>query len=216
MNKVNMNKVNKVLLLLMVTMVAAACSGNKQSEEETTRVLSLTGSGDYNKSLFLSIVDQNEQDTSLLYTVRGAFNGDTVGFYLSMDKNIPAGIFEDGNINAEDGYQTGTIKFIRSGEESDRFIAALATIWETEIASNSFSSEPVLPLVFSSNHKAVDFSKPSTHNFKLFFDMEAEEPGEIFFTHDTYHRRIELQEKDPSFRQVILNALAGLQSEREE
>ncbi|HLW50313.1 MAG TPA: hypothetical protein VKZ78_05025 [Sphingobacteriaceae bacterium] len=211
-----MNKVIKVLLLFIVATSVAACSGNKQTDEGTTRVLSLTGSGEYNKSLFLSIVEQTEQDTSFLYTLRGAYNGDTVGFYLSMDKNIPGGIFEDGNINAEAGYQTGTIQFLRSGEESDRFITALATIWETEVANHSFSSEAVSPLVFSSNHNAVDFSKPSTNNFKLFFDLDAEEPGEIFFTHDTYHLRVEFQEKDPSFRQVIINSLSGVQTQGEE
>ncbi len=211
-----MNKLNKVLLLFVAAIMAAACSGNKQSEgDDAPRVLSLTGSGQYNKSLFLSIVDQTEQDTSFLYTVKGAFNGDTVGFYVSLDKEIPAGIDAEGSATM-DGFKTGSIKFLRSGDESDRFIAVLASIWETEPAGNSFSAEAVLPLVFSSNNKAVDFSKPATHNFKLFFDPDAAEPGEIFFTHDTYHQRIELQEKDPAYRQIILDALAGVRSGGEE
>lgn len=207
-----MKKSTSILLLFVAVLFTAACSGNKTSEGDSTRVLSLTGSGQYNKSIYLSIVDQSEQDTSFLYTVKGAFNGDTVGFYVAMDKNIPAGINEDGSVNQGDGFKTGTVKFIRSGEESDRFIAALASIWETEVGSTQFSEEAVQPLVFSSNKKAVDYSAPSTHNFKLFFDMNVEEPGEIFFTHDTYHQRIELQEKDSTYRQIILNSLSGLRS----
>ena len=143
-----MKKLTSILLLFVAVLLTAACSGNKTSEGDSIRVLSLTGSGQYNKSIYLSIVDQSEQDTSFLYTVKGAFNGDTVGFYVSMDKNIPAGINEDGSVNQGDGFKTGTVKFIRSGEESDRFIAALASIWETEVSSTHFSDEAVQPLVF--------------------------------------------------------------------
>lgn len=205
-----MKKFSKVMLLLGLAVAISACSGNKNSEEsQQENVLELTGSGSYFKSLFLTITHVDESDSAYVYTVKATHQGDTVGFLLEMNKDIPAGINGDGSVNQDNGFKTGTIKFASSGEESDRFLQALGSIWGVTPNSDTFSAKPVTPLVFSSNQQAFDGSKTGTNNYKLFFDLNAVDPGEWFLTHDTYFRRIELQEKDESFRQVIVNALGG-------
>lgn len=200
--------------LLAFIFLASCNSGQQQQEQQEASgedIITLTGPA--KKSLYLSIVETTEQDTAYIFNVQAVHDGEVVGFHISMDKNIPAGIDEMGAVNENDGFTTGTIKFIRSGDESDRFIQALANYWGMEVEEAAFSSEPVIPLVFSSNKSAISYDSPSTHNFKLFFNPDVHEPGEMFFTHDTYLRRVELQEKDSVYREEVLRALSGNQGE---
>lgn len=184
---------------------------DQQEEASSEEIITLTGPAE--KSLYLSIVETMEQDTAYVYNVQAMHDGELVGFHVSLDKDIPAGLDEMGAVLEDDGFKTGTIKFLRSGEESDRFIQALASYWGMEVEESTFSNEPVLPLVFSSNKSAASYDKPATHNFKLFFHPDVDEPGEMFFTHDTYLRRVEFQEKDSTYREEILRALRGVQAE---
>lgn len=161
------------------------------------------------KSIFLWITDKTELDSVFRYQVLGLYKGDTVGFFVSLDKDIPAGIYADGSVNNDEGFREGTVKFIRSGDESDRFVEALSEIWLVDTPQIQFDDQAVIPLAFSSNKSQVDHSKPSTSNFKLFFDSQSDTPGEIFFTLDTYRRSIEIQEKDPKFAKTVVKSFAG-------
>lgn len=194
-------------LILAFGFMASCGSTEDTSTHTESEIMTFTGPSE--KSLYLSIVDQNEQDTSFIYKLSAVHNGDTIGFDLSMDKDIPAGVNTDGTVNEDNGFKTGTVKFIRSGEESDRLIQHLATLWAIDLENTSFSNSPVVPLTFSSNKDEVNHSSPATHSFKLFLNPDAREPGELFFTHDTYLRRVELQEKDSTYRLEILRALTG-------
>lgn len=208
--RMSMKTLKNALLFFSMAILLSACAGNSSKDQDQgPTVLELTGSGSYFKSIFLTITEVAETDSNYLYTLKATHGNDTVGFSLALSKDIPAGVYEDGSVNQTDGFKTGTVKFIRSGVESDRFLQVLSSIWETTPKSTEFSSEPVSPLVFSSNLAPFDGSKPGTNSFKLFFDLNAMEPGELFLTHDTNYNRIELQEKDASFREVILNALGG-------
>lgn len=197
-----------IFSLLLALIVMASCGGVQEGREGTNDdLIHLKGASD--KSVYLTIVEQIEQDTTHLFKVKAVHEGDTVGFDVLMAKEIAAGINDDGTVNQDAGFVNGNIQFLRSGEESDRFVAAMAGIWDIQVPEQTFSSNPVIPLVFSSNKEAVDYTKPSTSNFKLFLHPEIDEPGELNFTLDTYLRRIEIQVMDTVFYQEILNAFSG-------
>src|SRR5690606_32813947 len=77
----------------------------------------------------LRLVERIDGDTTITYVARGLYESDTVGFDIVIGNQIAAGINADGSVNEEAGFTTGTIAFMRSGPESDRFAAALATLW---------------------------------------------------------------------------------------
>src|SRR5690606_15130926 len=130
---------------------------------------------------------------------------------VSVDREIEAGIAEDG-LPKKTGFREGTIKFLSAGEESDKFVQRLAELWNVDLdslGSNKFSNAPIVPLAFSSSKKPVDQTSPTTNNFKLFFELNSERPGEIFFTLDLYKKGIQFQEKDASHRQQIIKGFLG-------
>lgn len=197
-----------IFSLVLALLTISSCGGSQEGKELTgSDLIHLKGASD--KSVYLTIVEQIQQDTTHLFKVKAVHEGDTVGFDLVMAKEIAAGINDDGSVNQDLGFVTGNIQFLRSGEESDRFVAAMAGIWDIHVPEQTFSTNPVIPLVFSSNKEAVDYTKPSTSNFKLFLNPELDEPGELNFTLDTYLRRIEIQVMDTIFYQEILNAFSG-------
>ncbi len=204
-----MNRTFITTTIVVIALLASSC--NRQSGEQGLSLHQITSNQAKPTTLFLSITEKTEQDTAILYQVQGLFNQDTVGFLVSLDRDIPAGINDDGSVNESDGFKTGTVKFLSSGEQSDAFVAALADLWGQSLEAGTFSSEAVVPLAFSSNKNPVDHQTPSTNNFKLFFQPDLDEPGELFFTLDTYRRSIEFQEKDEKFRATILEALTSSQ-----
>lgn len=199
------------LLALFTAIISfSACNQQSQTDESTEnelKLLQISQRPNNLKSIFLSITDKQEADTAFLYSVKGVFNSDTVGFIVSLDKDVEPGVTVDGLVDEVAGFKVGTIKFIGTGTESDRFVAALAQLWGIPDSIYQFSDTPVAPLTFSSNNQEVNQRSPSTSNFKLFFDQDSEEPGEVFFTLDTYLRTIEIQEKDDKFRMAIFQSL---------
>lgn len=200
------------LFVIFLTLISfSACNQQSQSTDQPAegelKLMEISQRANNLKSIFLSITDKLEADTAFLYTVRGVFNSDTVGFIVSLDKDIEPGVLTDGSVDERAGFKVGTVKFIGNGTESDRFVSALAQLWGIPDSIYQFSNEAVVPLTFSSNNQEVDQLSPSTSNFKLFFEPDAAEPGEVFFTLDTYLRTIEIQEKNDSYRMAIFQSL---------
>lgn len=203
-------KMNRSVLLFLSIFLLLSCNNRETSKgngTETVKLLPLTNSPENPSSIFLKLVDKTESDSTIAYTAKGLYEGDTVGFVVEANKAIPAGINKDGSVNEKDGFKTGVIRFKSSGPESDRFVAALAKLWQAG-NTDKMKTEAIQPLVFSSNKKAVDLNKVSTNSFKLFFDKDSPNPGEIFFVLDTYKRSIQFQEKDPQYRPAIMHAFA--------
>jgi|SRR5690606_25614454 len=197
------------ILLLMLGIFLASCGNASKSGSESTDPIPLfeiVNNPEHPKYVALRLVDRLDGDTSITYIARGLHGKDTVGFNIELDSEISAGINPDGSVNEQTGFATGAITFIRSGPESDRFVAALATLWNVDDVTQMKTS-PIEPLVFSSNRTAVDYDKPFTYSFKLFFAPDAPVPGEVFFTFDTFKKTIEFQEKDIQYRSQIVHSL---------
>ncbi len=198
----------KQIVILLSAALLAACSNNPKSDSRgRTPLVSITHSPENASYISLRLSDRTDGDATISFVARGLHNEDTVGFIVEVDKNIPAGIGSDGQVDEEAGFQTGSIRFVRSGAESDRFVSALAELWGVEGASQ-MKSQPIQPLVFSSNRVPVNLDKSFTYSFKLFFEEDAPVPGEVFFTLDTYRRTVEFQEKGTQYRSQIVQAFA--------
>ena len=195
--------------MIGVAALLAACNNTSKtgSTSNTLSLRSITQGTQNPAYITLDLLERKDSETTISYTARGLFNEDTVGFTLEVDKNIPAGIGSDGLPDEKVGFQTGSIQFIRSGTESDRFVAALGELWNVH-GSLRMKAEPVQPLVFSSNRSAVNLDKSFTYSFKLFFGEDMPEPGEVFFTIDTYKKMIEFQEKDAEYRSQIVHSFS--------
>lgn len=199
----------QVFIMSLSAIFLASCGNASKSGGEHTDPIPLfeiVNNPEHPKYVALRLVDRLDGDTSITYVARGLYGKDTVGLHIELDSKISAGINSDGSVNEQTGFTTGSITFIRSGPESDRFVAALATLWNVDDVTQMKTS-PIEPLVFSSNRTAVDYDKPFTYSFKLFFAPDAPVPGEVFFTFDTFKKTIEFQEKDTQYRSQIVHSL---------
>jgi len=198
----------QVLPLLALATFLASCGQSPKTDSDNTDatpLFEIVSNPEHPKHIGLRLVDRTDGDTSVTYIARGLYGADTVGFHIELDNQITAGINADGSVNEETGFTTGTLTFLRSGPESDRFAAALAALWNIDDVTR-MKSTPIEPLVFSSNRADVDYNKPSTYSFKLFFAPDAPVPGEVFFTFDTFKKTIDFQEKDTQYRSQIVHA----------
>ena len=131
-----------------------------------------------------------------------------MGLQIEISKAIPAGVFEDGNVNEEKAFQEGAIKFSSIGEESDRFVKAIAALYE--LSTDQGMTDAVLtPLVFSSNKTVVDLTGNGTYAFKLFFANSEGEEAEVFTELNLYNRSFKMWAKDAAQHARILSAFTG-------
>ncbi|WP_262249138.1 hypothetical protein [Parapedobacter soli] len=198
----------QVFTILVGAALLASCGNASKNPDanDAAPLFEIVTNPSQPKYVALRISDRVDGDTSITYRALGLYENDTVGFNIELDKVIEAGVNDDGSVNEEMGFKTGAISFVRSGPESDRFVAALATLWNVGDVTQ-MKAAPVEPLVFSSNRSAVDYNKPFTYSFKLFFAPDSAVPGEVFFTFDTYKKTIEFQEKDIEYRSQIVHSL---------
>jgi len=192
--------------ILSISACNRGTTGNGNATE-TTELFPITRRPENPSSVFLKLTERTKGDSSYTYIAEGLYEKDTVGFLIEVNKHIPAGVNKDGSVNEQDGFKKGVITFKTLGAKSDRFVAALAKLWKVGNLSK-MKSTPIQPLVFASNKKPVELDKPFTNSFKLFFNDTSDNPGEIFFTFDTYKRSIEFQEKDAQYRATIAQAFA--------
>ncbi|WP_134089985.1 hypothetical protein [Olivibacter sp. XZL3] len=198
-------------MLLPIALLASCNNTPKneragETETETAKLFPIASSPDNPSDIYLSLTDKKEGDTLISYVAKGLYQNDTVGFLVEISKNIPAGINKDGSVNENEGFKKGSITFKSLGPQSDAFLSALATLWKVD-GVHKMKSTAIQPLAFSSNKRAFDPNKASTNSFKLFFDDGSADPGEIFFTFDTYKRSIQFQEKDAEQREAVVHAL---------
>lgn len=199
----------KIFQLPILVVLFASCGQPNTGSDNTTGTIPLfemSNNPENAQNITLRLVERIDADTAITYVARGLYQADTVGFDIQMAKQIAAGINADGLVNEDAGFTTGTITFLRSGPESDRFAVALAKLWNINDVSK-MKQTPVTPLVFSSNRESVDYDKSFTYSFKLFFAPDASVPGEVFFTFDTYKKTINFQEKGEQYRSQIVHSL---------
>ena len=192
----------------LMAVLAVSCgnpSNTGSDQSDTMPLFEITNNPENAQNITLRLVERVDNDSTITYVARGLYETDTVGFNVEMSRQIAAGINSDGSVNEDAGFTTGTITFVRSGPESDRFATVLAALWNINDVSG-MKAEPVTPLVFSSNRIDVDYDQSFTYSFKLFFAPDAPVPGEVFFTFDTFKKTINFQEKGEQYRSQIAHS----------
>lgn len=199
-------------LSILALLLASSCDNStkstaKKSEDFPLQQLSNDKTAP-KQQMFLHLTDEIDNDSSKIYIARSLFNEDTVAVQVEVLKAIKPGLTSDGKVDQKAGFQKGSIKLSSVGLESDNFVKALASLFNIP-ATGGMTQNVLVPTVFSSNKEVVDFSKPATYSFKLFFDNPNGEPAEMFAVVDTYRKSFVISEKDPAYRVGILTALEG-------
>ncbi|PRD48582.1 hypothetical protein [Sphingobacterium haloxyli] len=201
--------------VMMLASTLISCGNNQKGNENATedaltanlRQYVATSTTD-NPAIFLSLVKSTETDSAVVYVGKSLNDKDTIGLQIEITKNIPAGVFEDGNVNEEKAFHEGAIKFSSIGDESDRFVKAVATLYKQPIDS-AMTDAILAPLVFSSNKTVVDLSGNGTYAFKLFFANSAGEEAEVFAELNLYNRSFKMWAKDGEQYPRILSAFTS-------
>lgn len=205
----------KAAAAVMLVSTITSCGNNqKGSENATEEALTanlaqfVASSTTDNPAVYLALVSSTEADSSVTYVGKSLNGKDTLGLQIEISNAIPAGVFEDGNVNEEKAFQEGAIKLSSIGEESDRFVQAIAALYE--LPTDQGMTDGVLaPLVFSSNKTVVDLTGNGTYAFKLFFANGEGEEAEVFAELNLYNRSFKMWAKDAAQHARILSAFTG-------
>lgn len=204
-----------MITVTVLSSVLIGCGNNQTSNQNTTEDAMLANLGQYvapsateNPAVFLSLVRSTETDSSVVYIAKSLHDQDTIGLQIEVNKDIQAGVYADGEVNEERGFSQGTIKFSTIGEESNRFVAALAAAYK-QAAGKGMTSSTLQPHVFSSNKTVVDLTDNGTYSFKLSFENSLGEGAEVFATLDLFRRAFEFRAKDVEQHSLILSAFIG-------
>lgn len=201
--------------VMMLASTLTGCGNNQKSNESTTEDALTANLGQYiatsttdNPAIFLSLVKSTETDSSMVYVGKSLNDKDTLALQIEIIKDIPAGVFGDGEVNEEKAFHEGAIKFSSVGEESDNFVKAVAALYE-QPADNGMTDAILEPLVFSSNKTVVDLTGNGTYAFKLFFANSFGEEAEVFSELNLYNRSFKMWAKDAEQYPRILSAFRG-------
>jgi len=189
-------------------------SPNGNSEKSAISVLEenlpeyIANPGMENPAIYLRIISIEQKDSSVVCFMKALNNGDTIGFILEVAKGIQPGLNSDGSVNTDRGFTDGTMRFKSMGHISDNFVRALTDLYHIP-GKNGMKKERIMPMVFSSNTKVVNFENNESYRFKLFFRNNLGEEAEVFAVIDLYKRLFELQSKDRTFFARVVNAFEG-------
>jgi hypothetical protein len=146
------------------------------------------------------------------FHLAASYDGQTVGFDVELVKGI-RGAFDNEmeNLIPEHVYRE-SIRFLRSGPESDRLIMALAALY-------ALSSKPRL-MVDSFSFTGIALHKDDVDmefepiTIKLFGndaeDMPEDDYFESFFKLDLSSRLVFWNEKDPEYRDALIRGLSSV------
>jgi hypothetical protein len=102
----------------------------------------------------------------------------------------------------------GTVTLRSLGPRSDRLIGALQSLYDTHLGLTTMASEIAFTAVSLEGDPADLRGGPL--KLKLFFEGDDEDDyAEIYLNVDMDRARVDLNEKEPEYREPLLRALAG-------
>src|SRR5690606_23539416 len=94
--------------IMMFAATLTSCGNNQKGNENATEDALTANLGQYvatsttdNPAIFLSLVNSTATDSSVVYIGKSLNDADTLALQIEIAKDIPAGVFEDGNVNEE-------------------------------------------------------------------------------------------------------------------
>lgn len=139
--------------------------------------------------------------------VKGLWKKDTIGFEIAFRPDMQLGII-NGEVDKTKFYIEG-INIYSIGEQSDKFVTALISLYKTDIKPNKMNDK-ITSTTFILGGELENF-KTDYIKTKVFFD-DTEEKGyysEWYINIDFKNKLLELREKDPEYRMNIINMLTN-------
>lgn len=190
---------NIIMGLLIVIMVTGIVILQKNRHPKTKDMLNPVEDGFIDISL--NIIEKSKENNADVFTAKGFYKSKEVGLKFIINSHIPKGIAPTGEL-LNQGFVNDAVQIISIGKESDEFIKALSELYKFP-TDKPFSKQIKVPAIFSLNQADADFDKPNYYNFKMFFDFEGGE-AELYLNINTANQIIELNEKDPEYRQALI------------
>jgi len=157
--------------------------------------------GGWGSDIRLSIVGISEDDSSKIYKAVSSYNNENMGLLVYVTKK---------GTNSQGFGNAITLKTI--GKESDNLLHKLSELYKQKIAYDSKFADTVsasfvdLKVFSKSVAGSAGNADPNSDEYKLFFETKDDE-GELFLNINSTDKWVELSEKDPEFRSVVLKAL---------
>ncbi len=145
----------------------------------------------------LNIVEQTSKDGYLVNRIQAMSKNDTLELLVSLKEGLTAE-------SSENKFLVDGIVFESTGPKSDRLLTALAQKYQINSGKLTMKSKQVLTCV-NLNKTAVDYQS-GTPKFKIFLGGEGE-VAELYVNFDFKKSIIFLNEKDPQYRDALINLL---------
>jgi|GEM_PF-3203479 len=147
----------------------------------------------------LNIVEQRNEDGYLINRIQAMSKNDTLELIVSLKEGVPAGIVDEKSSILEEG-----IIFESTGPKSDRLLTALAQKYQINSEKLTMKPKQTFTCV-NLNRTAVDYQS-GTPKFKILLRRERV-LAELYVNFDFKKSTISLNEKDPKFRDALLEIL---------
>lgn len=152
-------------------------------------------------NILFNIVEQGRQDGYLVNKIQAMSKSDTLELIVHLKEDAPAGL-ADGK--PEDRLLVDGIIFESTGPKSDRLLVALAQKYKINAEKLVMKSRQILTCA-NLNKTAVDYES-GTPKFKIFLG-DGSEVAELYVNFDFKKLTISLNEKDPQYREALINLL---------
>ncbi len=156
--------------------------------------------------VYLKIVSDTKTDSSHIYVAKGLYKKHVLGLEIEVRSNLPAGLV-DGSLGAEGAFASQGVRIKSIGAESDTFIGALSELYGFPTHKN-FSSKTITGTLYSLNDQVANLEKSDYYKFKVFFEEDNDALySEVFLNINTANQEIEWREKDPEYREQLIEIL---------
>lgn len=155
--------------------------------------------------LVFEITDsQIKPDGSASFHAQGLHEGETVGLKVLLRPPWKEGTLGD-NITT---FQ-GIVLYQSTGPESDRLVRILDQLYQSSLAPKAMASDPIqfTGITLAGDPRVIQ-SGPV--KIKLFVESEDEKKyAELYTNIDVQNARLEIREKDPEYRGLVIRALTS-------
>lgn len=136
-------------------------------------------------------------------TARGTHQGRRVGLAVELEPE-----WTEGSLAEDLVAYRGVVRYRSIGSESDALVAALKQLYGVDAEAAGMVDMTTFAAITLEGDPARLDSKPL--KIKLFFEKEEENHyAEVYTNIDLPQKKLEIREKDESYREPLLRALAG-------
>jgi hypothetical protein len=194
-------KMNKLIIMGFFSLLF----GHKSNAQSNLIDITSKSEKGFHDLVFNIANKQLDKDNNWILTAKGQYKNIVVGFKIVIKNNINPGI-----VNGKPD-QFGMLKnagqFLNIGSESDNFIKILSELYGFK-SDKKFTKNAISFDCFSLNSQKGDLEK-ADFKFKLFLDSQDSIGlySELFLNVSLTSGLIELNEKDPEYRENIIKIM---------